>query len=189
MATKEEAARLLQEWQPLIWTIARDRANREHPAEDLVQEVSLVVWRKLLDRPDAPREYLSMVAKYSVIKALTRGKSVHRQHTRARKFAPGGWAMVQPDALDSGPAGWDGLLEPLRRRRGGPLSPVEDLVVAVLLLEELLRALTPEEAALLTLRFQGYNKKEACAALGLGPRKTKRVADGLRAKAQQVLAA
>lgn len=175
MATEDRAAQLLEQWQPLIGTIARDQARGDAEAEDLAQEISLTIWQKLRSRPDAPREYLSMVAKYTAIKYRVRGVSIHRRFTQAKVGRV--WEQVRPDG---DPKLWDLLDMALRRRDGGPSSPVEDLVVALDLYDRLRGVLAPQQGAFLDLRLQGYSPAEAGAALGLGRDQVRRVAQGVR---------
>ena len=141
----------LEDLQPLVRAIAR-QWSRDRPAEedDLAQEIATRLWLVLRRRPDAPHEYLAAAARHAALDYRTRGPSVDRLSQSGRQHP---WQMVSLEALlDEDDEETGHLPGP---HRGDGASPVEDMVVARLLYDQLRERLTPRQAAFLILRLRG----------------------------------
>ena len=170
----------LEDLQPLVraiaWRWSRDRPTEE---DDLAQEIATRLWLVLRRRPDAPQEYLAAAARHAALDYRTRGPSVDRLSQSGRQHR---WQMVSLEALLEEDDEETGHLP--GPHRGDGASPVEDMVVARLLYDQLRERLTPRQAAFLILRLRGYSPGEAGDLLGLTPRQTNNVGIRLRAKAR-----
>lgn len=141
----------LEDLQPLVRAIAR-QWSRDRPAEedDLAQEIATRLWLVLRRQPDAPQEYLAAAARHAALDHRTRGPSVDRLSQSGRQHR---WQMVSLEALLEEDDEETGHLP--GPHRGDGASPVEDMVVARLLYDQLRERLTPRQADFLILRLPG----------------------------------
>lgn len=160
------------------------RFRRELDFEDMVQEATIEVWRKLKDYPTAPIGYIWQVAYRAALHSLRRGKSVDRPITCGKIV----YQVVSLEALIEGKDGRDTVEDALarRKRRGEIPKPTEEAAVARIMWQELWEYLTPRQRQVLDLRLQEYSEQEAATVLGISQAQAHRHVAAIRIKASAV---
>ncbi len=135
-------------------------ASRYHQVrllEDMEQEARLRVWIKLKDTPDASEGLIWTVAYRAAYYFLTRGKSVDRP-------VPLGKVHYIVDSLEAKIEGKDSpdtIDDALARRRRDELpNPTEDIAVARIMEQELLKYLSPQQLEVIPLLYKGFKERE-----------------------------
>ena len=170
----------------LIRAAARHCGSRHRRGldfEDMVQEATIEVWRKLKDYPTAPIGYIWQVAYRAALHSLRRGKSVGRPITWGKVI----YQVVSLEALMEGKDGdivEDALAR--HRRRGELPNPTEEAAVARIMWQELWEYLTPRQRQVVDLRLQQYSQQEAATVLGISQTQVHRHVAAIRIKARAV---
>jgi len=179
---------LLERYRPLIQGTAK-RWSLYHPdrREDIAQEVTVALWQVLCRRPDAPLNYLMVVANNTASKHLSRGTSVDRPFELKRCQR---WQMVSLDVVTISEDGDEETVDSDKvRRHQRPCeweSAVEDMVVARFLYLELHGHLSRLERAVLRARLQGYRVFDMPELLGLEYKQLRNAAHRVQKKARRI---
>ena len=178
---------LIERYQPLVHKIAI-KWSHLWPAQrdDIAQEISLTLWQVLKRWPDAPLNYLTVVANQAAHKYLSRGVSVDRPLRLKRRQR---WEMVPLDLLQADEEGDEFTAEDKVRRHQHAdewASVVEDLVVARLLYLDIYGRLSKLERQVLQARSLGYRNREAAVLLGLTYVQVKNARHRVAAKARRL---
>ena len=150
--------------------------------EDLAQEARLAIYQKLKENPACPRKHLFHHAKYRILEYRSKGYSVdgklHRTHRRSHV-----WELV---SLDDNP---EEVFAENNSLHFTPhqLRPVEDLALTRVAYGELRGRLTEQQGQYLSLRLQGYKKREAEVLLGLSAKRGARLREAIRKEAANTL--
>lgn len=149
--------------------------------EDLAQEARLGIYQELREKPNSPRHHLFRRAKHEILDYRKRGKSVDGKLDKTYKRDKV-WHLAIMDADPGHVLSQTSSLHYRSRDR----RPVEELAVSNLTYWELSKKLTDTEEQYLSLKLQGYNKKESRILLGLTPHQEVQLCDSLREKAKAV---
>ena len=171
--------------------------SRECPDnwEDLAQIARVAIYLELKVKPASPRTHLFRQAKHEILDYRKMGKSVDGKLDKTCRRTHI-WEMVSLDAEGS-----------VRLRRIGDdpvvviaarsnlyfkphqFRPVEDLALTRVAYGELRGRLTEQQHQYLSLRLQGYKKREAEVLLGLSAKRGACLRDQVREEAGSVLLA
>ena len=179
---------LLERYQPLVRkTAARWAYYHPDRREDIAQEVAVALWQVLCQRPDAPLNYLTVVANNTASKYLSRGTSIDRPFELKRRQR---WLMVSLDVVTINEDGGEETVDSDKvRRHQRPCewkSPVEDIVVARFLYLDLHGRLSRLERAVLRARLQGYRVFDMPELLGLEYEQLRNAAHRVQKKARRI---
>lgn len=181
----ESVDETLTELDPDIQNLAK-RWARDCPDawEDLAQEARLAIYLELKEKPACPRNHLFRRAKHEILDYRKKGKSVDGKldKTYKRKHI-WGLASLDADPVVVVAASSNLYFKPHQ------LRPVEDLALTRVAYAELRSRLTEQQRQYLSLRLQGYNRREADVLLGLSPRQGERLRDEIRKEAGNTLPA
>ena len=159
--------------------------SRERPDawEDLAQEVRVAIYLELKAKPASPRTHLFHEAKYKILTYRTKGSSVDgRLHPGFRGHRV--YAVVSLAAPDAVVGARSNLYF-----KPHQLRPVEDLALTLVAYGELMRRLTKQQRQYLSLKLQGFNRRQTDKLLGVTAWRGTCLRDEIRKAAGEILLA
>ena len=175
---------ILTELEPDIQNLAK-HWSRERPDdwEDLAQVARVAIYLELKAKPDSPRTHLFHEAKYKILTYRTKGSSVDgRLHPGFRGHRV--YAVVSLAAPDTVVGARSNLYF-----KPHQLRPVEDLALTLVAYGELMRRLTKQQRRYLSLKLQGFNRRQTDKLLGVTAWRGTWLRDEIRRAAGELLLA
>ncbi|MDO8636215.1 MAG: sigma factor, partial [Dehalococcoidia bacterium] len=183
-----EAESRLKEYRRLIHDACFRCAGGRHRGldmDDMVQEVSLKVWKALQSHPDANKTYIWKVAWCAALSVFSRNRRSVDRPLGGTGYEVVSWeglaASSEEDDLDS-------LQDAMarRHRRGEVPDPTQDIAFANIMREELEPYLAPRERQAFLLLLREYQAKEIAGVLGISGAYAQRLVMGIRIKAARL---